>query len=257
MDKELDHYRTLLTDFNNPVYYSILFIIIFLIIIYFIYLQIFKPVKRKHELEKRELVDLLEDEKQRIGMYLHDSIGQNLTLVKLKLNDAAADYSKYLDHYNVISSAVDNTINDLREIMMDLKPRALEDLGLYPAVEALVHNISKNYELNGSINFSGIPKRMDNKTELYLFRIIQESLNNILKHSGAKEFHIQFIFSDELMKISISDNGIGFNTGNILNFKGYGLLNMSERIKNLHGKMKIESSDHEGTLLLFEIPYLN
>jgi signal transduction histidine kinase len=372
MENELDHYLSLLTDLNNPVYYAILFIILLFIIVHITYRQVFMPNKKKHELEKRELEiknrelefernrleidnlriiaeftdsdpnpiirtntsgeiihfnksagisfvlsefnnpsitsvlkdivfdlkkeiennsniilnriigdrhftisfygisslemaqiyfidqterniyeqriiaseqkfrslsfylqDELESEKQRIGMDLHDSIGQNLSLVKMKLNDASSDYNKYISHYEEINSSLDQTILDLREIMMNLKPRTLEDLGLFAAVRALVENMSAKFELIGSIDFSGTPKRPGKKAELYLFRIIQESLNNILKHSRAKEFHVQFIFADKFMKISISDNGIGFDTDNILHFKGYGLLNMSERIKNL------------------------
>ena len=88
-----------------------------------------------------------------------------------------------------------------------------------------------------------------------MFRIIQESISNILRHSKATEYFIQFVFSTASLKIHISDNGTGFNTEEYSQEKHYGLINMSERIKILNGKMKITSSDEDGTNLLFEIPY--
>jgi len=201
------------------------------------------------------LQDHLETEKQRIGLELHDSIGQNLFLIKIKLNASAPVNEKQITALNDINLTMDRTIDELRDIMFDLRPRALEELGLFSAVSMMSDNFSKNSKTVGSIQYVGSPVRLAAKVELYLFRIIQESLSNILKHSEANEYNIQFVYSADYLKILISDNGVGFDPDNILNLKHYGLLNMSERIKTLNGKMKITSSNHEGTSLLFELPY--
>jgi two-component sensor histidine kinase len=201
------------------------------------------------------LQDHLETEKQRIGLELHDSIGQNLFLIKLKLNDPSSGYEKHAGSLDEINRTMDRTIDELREIMFNLRPRSLEELGLFSAVRMMSDNFSKSSKSIGSIDYVGTPVRLDGKIELYLFRIIQESLSNILKHSEADKYHIQFVYSADYLKILIADNGIGFDPDNILNLKHYGLLNMSERIKTLNGKMKITSSDREGTSLLFELPY--
>jgi signal transduction histidine kinase len=200
------------------------------------------------------LQDHMEEEKERIGLELHDSIGQNLHLVKLKVNNSI-DYDSFNKNVAEINEALDLTISDLREILFNLRPKVLDDMGLLDAVRLLSDKISHNFNLNGKVEYAGAPRRLDKKTEIYLFRIIQESISNILRHSKASEYFIQFVFSAASLKIHISDNGIGFNTDKISQSKQYGILNMSERIKTLKGKMKISSSNENGTSLLFEIPY--
>lgn len=200
------------------------------------------------------LQDHLEEEKERIGMELHDSIGQNLYLVKLKINNSA-DLDSSTSSVKEINEALDMTISELREIMFNLRPKVLEELGLVEAVRVLSASISDTFKIEGMFDSIGTPVRLGKKIELYLFRIIQEALSNILRHSKATEYYLGFVFSKDLLKIHISDNGIGFNTDAISKNKHYGLLNMSERVKTINGKMKISSSDDEGTSLLFEISY--
>jgi signal transduction histidine kinase len=200
------------------------------------------------------LQDHLETEKERIGLELHDSIGQNLYLVKMKLN-SCNDCDAFNRSLIEVNSTLDSTIAELREILFNLKPKVLEDLGVFDAVTVLSENLSKNFSVNGTVEYIGNPVRLERKAELYLFRIIQESISNILRHSKATEYHIQFVFSKKLIKVLISDNGVGFEPESVSQYKSYGLLNMSERIKVLNGRMKITSSDEDGTVLLFELPY--
>jgi signal transduction histidine kinase len=199
------------------------------------------------------LQDYLETERQRIGLELHDNIGQNLFLLKLKFDDASKNYEEFQENYNNIIESLNTTIYDLRNIMYDLKPKNLEDLGLDFAVRKLSEHISKSTRKNGNVEIIGKTRRFNKETELYLYRIIQECLSNIIRHSQASEYNIQLLYSEKSLKIYISDNGIGFNLEKVNKDKNYGLLNISERIKALKGTMKINSSS-EGTLLLFEIP---
>ena len=201
------------------------------------------------------LQDHLETEKQRIGLELHDSIGQNLLLIQNNLNKPAFDDKKQSDAYIELDNTISSTIEDLREIMFNLRPRILADMGLLSAVRLMADNFAKNFQASGSVEHVGSPIKMADNVELYLFRIIQESLSNILKHSQATEYIIQFFYSIKHLKILITDNGIGFDTGNILKLKHYGLLNMQERIKTLNGKMNINSSNQDGTSLIIELPY--
>jgi signal transduction histidine kinase len=202
------------------------------------------------------LQDHLETEKQRIGLELHDSIGQNLLHLKLNLNNPAFDYQKQTAAFIEMNNIITSTIEDLREIMFNLRPRILEEVGLLSAVRMMVDNFTKTSKTIGSVEYVGTPLKMEDKVELYLFRIIQESLSNILKHSQATVYLIQFVYSVDYLKILISDNGIGFDTDNIFNAKHYGLLNIQERINTLKGKMRINSSDTEGTSLIIELPYV-
>jgi signal transduction histidine kinase len=199
------------------------------------------------------LQDYLETERQRIGLELHDNIGQNLFLLKLKFDDACKNYEDFKENYNNIVESLNTTIYDLRNIMYDLKPKNLEDLGLDFAVRKLSEHISESTRKSGNVEIFGKTRRFDKELELYLYRIIQECLSNIIRHSQASEYNIQLLYSEKNLKIYISDNGIGFKPEKVDKEKNYGLLNISERIKVLKGTMKINSSS-EGTLLLFEIP---
>ena len=199
------------------------------------------------------LQDYLETERQRIGLELHDNIGQNLFLLKMKFDDASSNYEEFKDNYNNIVESLNTTIYDLRNITYDLKPRNLEDFGLDFAVRKLSEHISETTRKDGNVEIMGKPRRFNKDLELYLYRIMQECLSNIMRHSEATVYKVQLIYSEDKLKIYISDNGIGFKPEKVDKEKNYGLLNISERIKALKGTMKINSSS-EGTLLLFEIP---
>ena len=199
------------------------------------------------------LQDYLETERQRIGLELHDVIGQNLFLLKLKFDEASKNFNEFKDNYSGIVDSLDSTIYDLRNIMYDLKPKNLEDLGFDFAVKKLSEHISARARISGNVEIIGKSRRFKNEVELYLYRIIQECLSNIIRHSKASEYNIQILYSEKSLKIYISDNGIGFDIEKVNKNKNYGLLNISERIKVLNGTMKINSTT-EGTLLLFEIP---
>jgi signal transduction histidine kinase len=126
---------------------------------------------------------------------------------------------------------------------------------LFNAVQVLTENISSAKKITGTIDYLGEIKNFDLETEVYLFRIIQEALNNVIKHSEATEFIIQFIYSDKYLMIMVSDNGHGFETSTINFSKKNGLLNMSERIKALNGNMSVKSTN-KGTILKLNIPYV-
>jgi signal transduction histidine kinase len=196
----------------------------------------------------------LEKEKQRIGMELHDNIFQNLYLIKLKIGNSLNDGSDHRKNICEIDAVLDDTLSELRNIVFDLKPKVIEDLGLFNAVQVLVENISKAKKISGKIDFLGELQKFDLDTDIYIFRIIQESLNNIIKHSEATEFSIQFIYSEKYLMIMVSDNGHGFDAGILTHAQTYGLMNMSERVKALSGNMSVDSSPN-GTLLKLKIPY--
>ena len=200
------------------------------------------------------LQDSFELEKRKIAMELHDSLGQSLLLIKLKLNNELSGVQSNPTILPEIGNSLDTAIEELRGIMFDLKPRALDDFGLLEAVRLLSGKILLDNGVAGTVEFMGTPVRLEKKKELYMFRIIQEALNNILKHSQSKDYEIQFIYSTSYLKIMISDHGTGFDPDDLKN-RGYGLLNMDDRIHAINGTMKIKSAVNEGTLLIFELPY--
>ena len=219
-----------------------------------IYAKKLSDQKNKYKSLSLYLQNNLEKEKQRIGMELHDTICQDLHLVKLKISNSLNDDTDYKKKICEIDTVLDDTLSELRNIMFDLKPKIIDDIGLFNAVQVLAENVSKIKKIDGSIDYLGEIQKFDPDTDIYIFRIIQESLNNIIKHSEATEFNIQFIYSDNYLMIIVSDNGHGFDTNIIKHTQSNGLMNMSERVKALNGTMSIDSSKN-GTLLKLKIPY--
>jgi signal transduction histidine kinase len=217
-------------------------------------------LKQSREQLKQMMIhqqDLIEEERNRLAMDLHDGIGQDLVVMKMRVSNAlenAADQSEinYLD--NLLSN-LDNTITDLKAILHNLKPKVLEEFGLEAALVTMSSRIKKEFNLKGQVSFTGFNGRMDNAFELTIYRIVQEALNNIVKHSKAGEFDINLLSSDGSIRILISDDGIGFNYEETLSsLSGFGLKGMRERIENNHGSLNIESSPDTGTLLIIELP---
>ncbi len=219
-----------------------------------------KTSQKKLKALTSHLVNLLEEERNRIARELHDGIGQNLLFLKMKLNKIKSNIEdeKLKKEFADVSVHFDSTIKDLKDVIYELKPKILDEMGLKPALTLLCQKISAESNIEGKINFMGFDERLEPKFELIIYRIIQEILNNIVKHSKANQFIIQLLEQTTKYRIVVSDDGIGFNPKEIWNIKnnnmGFGILNMKERIENLNGFLKIESSPDFGTTLIFEFP---
>jgi signal transduction histidine kinase len=204
------------------------------------------------------LRDTLEDERQRIARELHDGVGQNLHLIRLKLKTLEESQKDFSDKdYETLFNSIESSINELKEIIYNLKPKNLEEIGLGPSLKMLTKRISDETGIKGTIDIYGPEERLSKKLELTLYRLTQEALSNIVKHSRAKEFNIQMMNNKDIIKLLISDDGVGFDPTNIKkksNSSGFGLLNMQERIGTYKGRLKIDSSDGSGTVIITEIP---
>jgi len=214
---------------------------------------------RLKELSKH-LQNTLEEERQRIARELHDGVGQNLLLFRLKLQQLEQLVLEKIDkkEYDILVESIENSISELKNISHVLKPKILEELGLSPALRILCQRISRESGICGSIDIPGKEERFNNKLEITLYRLIQEALNNIVKHSKAKIFNIQLLNSDKSIKLIISDDGVGFEPNNLLRSEnpltGMGLINMQERIEEFKGKLKIDSTPGNGTVIFVDIP---
>jgi two-component system sensor histidine kinase DegS len=205
------------------------------------------------------LQNTIEEERQRIARELHDGVGQNLLLFRLKLQQLEQLVSDKIDkkEYDLLVESVENSIQELKTISHVLKPKILEELGLVPALRFLCNRISRESGIFGSIDISGGEERINSSLEITLYRLTQEALNNIVKHSRAKIFNIQLIYGNESIKLIISDDGIGFEIDDLQtkeSLAGMGLINMQERIEEFKGKLKIDSSSGNGTVIIVDIP---
>lgn len=208
--------------------------------------------------EGLRILDIQEQDRQRIARELHDCSLQNLThlIHKIELS------SMYIDtdpnnaklELALTNKVLRQTIDEIREIIFDLRPMTFDDLGFKAAIEKLVYRINEN-------NKYKIVKDIDDvscETNIILvsiYRNIQESINNIVKHAEAKEIIIKCKCFNNMYVVDIKDDGKGFDIDkNCDNEKHFGLTLINERVKLLNGIVRIESKINEGTAVHFEIP---
>ncbi|MDP4196510.1 MAG: histidine kinase [Bacteroidota bacterium] len=202
------------------------------------------------------LQNKVEQERLRIARELHDNLGQKLVLIKTIIQKRRLkDISDIdLNVYDKLEQSVENALQDVRSATQKLKPDWYNEQGFLDSLEKLVKEIEKESLIKGSFGFSGNYEKFECELENSIFRIVQEALNNIVKHSEAKDFHVQLQRKSNSLLLCISDNGVGFNC-NILNSNGgMGISNMKERAESHKGTFKISSSVEDGTIISAEFP---
>lgn len=206
--------------------------------------------------------DAQEKERLRIATDLHDGIVQMLTSVSYSIQtleseisnsatDVRAEVTKAKDQVNM-------AIAECRRISHNLIPLALHDFGLVPAISNLIGRINQENPIRFHFDSFNMEQRTDPRIEKVIYRIFQESVNNILKHSQATEAHIQLIRHEDTVVLIVEDDGIGFNPGSPgTNHKGIGLEAIKARVDDFGGNLTIQSSGDKGTELIIEIPYVD
>ena len=204
---------------------------------------------------------LQEEEKQKISRELHDGIGQILTSIKLNIEaivSESTDYEGKRERFRDISKLVETAITETKEMSYQLKPRILDDFGLVPSLNTLCKEVSKKSGISGNFKSFKLNGRLSPEIETVLFRIAQEGLNNIVKHSHAKEFNIQLFKHPGFIRLMIEDDGVGFEMDKIYTDeskqKCMGLININERALSINGKVTIDSQKEAGTDIIVEIP---
>jgi signal transduction histidine kinase len=194
----------------------------------------------------QELLISQESERRRISKDLHDGIGQQLLVIKNKLMASGDDDTKKM---------VDHTIEEVRAISRDLHPFQLQELGITKAIEYTINMIDENTTLFISAEIDNIDNIFSKEDEVNIYRIIQESLSNILKHANAEAGKVSVKKFTNNILISIRDNGVGFDFAEkYQDVKSLGLKTLLERTKFLKGQMKVTSKKDTGTVLEFQFP---
>jgi len=190
---------------------------------------------------------------QNISREIHDNIAQKLTLAKLQLNliEFPGDKKMQSDISSIIN-LISESLNDLRDISRSLSSEVIISNGLIKALESEIIQLNKTGQYNIKLTIVGDSFFMKAYRELAIFRIIQESLNNILKHAEATQVNIDFHFSNAALAIKIIDNGVGFNIAEISNANGVN--NIKNRAITLGGEAFIESVISVGTTVHIKIP---
>jgi signal transduction histidine kinase len=213
----------------------------------------FKAEHEKAQLEKQAFTAILnaeEGERKRIAMELHDGLGQLLSAAKLNvavLEDVADEDDKVA--VNNAGLLIDQSITDLRQISHNLMPSALIRLGLVAALNDMASKINSGRKVNMQVVDSGISERLPESFEIALYRVVQESVNNILKHANARTIHVQLRKTGEAIDLEITDDGKGMPVDAEKNSKGIGWDDIRSRVLMFNGRMKLYSQPGEGTRL--------
>ncbi len=220
--------------------------------------------KRTEELQRnlsKRIFETQEAERRRISLELHDSVNQMLSSARYRLKSLEEErvlgkriQKKYAGESRTL---VEMAIQELRRISRNLRPSSLDDLGLVSAVRSLCEEFKKRTNIGVRFAYSKIPSRLPSTLELALFRIIQETLNNVEKHSKATEVTLTLRREDSFICATIIDNGKGFDPDELARKKevpGLGLVGMKERASFFEGTVSIDSVRNRGTEVGVRIP---
>ncbi len=208
-----------------------------------------KFVRNKQQLQEQFSQNLIkgqEDERFRIARELHDSVGQKLALL-IKKSDSMGEKD--------MKDLSGNTLDELRGILNGLHPPTLERIGVSKSLESLINEVDENTNIFFTYDIDSIDNDLDEEQSLHFYRIIQESLNNIIKHAEAKAVSIDIKRKEEVIEATIEDNGKGFNFTEKLGVStGFGMKTLLERAKIMGSKLQVASEINKGTIIKMQIP---
>lgn len=208
--------------------------------------------KRRQKLQvlfTQDIINTQEQERTRLAFELHDSVGQQLMLLTRKL--------KTIDD-PLFGTLANDTLTNLRTISQGLYPATLERLGFQSAIEDLINELDENTDVFFTLELENVDKLLSKDKALHLYRMLQESLNNVLKHAEAKAVFVSLEILSNTVIMIIKDNGKGFDYNKALNTsKSLGMKSLMERSKIISAKLEVESSLGKGTTLMIKLPVIN
>lgn len=210
--------------------------------------------KEQQVLSLQSMITGQESERNRIAKDLHDGLGGLFSTVKMYFSSLQHELPALRDNplFSKSLELTDTAAVELRRIAHNLMPEVLLKLGLFNAIQDLCNNINTGRLLNISLQAYGLETRLNPGMEIMLYRIVQELLNNIIKHANATEVIIQFNKHSEKLSITIEDNGRGFNVSEVAEQSGAGLDTIQSRVDYLNGQLNIDSTKGVGTTVMME-----
>ncbi len=252
-----------LPPFYRTWWFLILTVFVIVAVVYLLIRRRFNQLEKERLAQadfSRRLINAHETERRRVAGELHDSIGQSLAMIKNSAVFGGKTISSVADakeHLAEISGASAQAISEVREIAYNLRPFMLDRLGLTKAIGSLLNKIAGNSAIKINSEIENIDEVFESESELSIYRIIQECLNNVMKHSEAREVKVKITKSERGVLIKISDNGKGFDIKKRQNKKdgreGFGLFGMMERVRILGGTFEANSAIGKGTTVKVEI----
>ncbi|HEA26073.1 MAG TPA: hypothetical protein ENH92_03030, partial [Ectothiorhodospiraceae bacterium] len=233
--------------------------------------QLVQEIKEREKLENslresgeslRKLTDHLqsvrEEEKADIAREIHDELGGTLTALKFDTAWLAkklpSTEQTLLDKVNDMVRLVDASVATIRRIVTELRPTILDDLGLWAAIEWQVNEFSKRTGIKSSLNLKNNQYQPSQHQAISLFRVIQESLTNIVRHAAATQIEVGCSYDNNVVRLWIKDNGIGLPGNFTSRSTSHGIRGMYERIESLGGTINIEGVMDKGTTITIKLP---
>jgi two-component system sensor histidine kinase DegS len=209
------------------------------------------------------IIQAQEEERKRVAREIHDGPAQSMANVVLRAEIAERMLGKH--EFDMVKQElvdlkelVRNSLTEVRKIIFDLRPMALDDLGLVPTLRKYLTDLGERAELQTELLTFGKETRLTSTLEVAVFRLVQEAITNVVKHANARRAAVKIEFAQQRVNILIKDDGVGMDNVKIdphtHNKHQFGMLGMKERVDLLEGKMEINSSRGEGTRILFTIP---
>ncbi|NOZ46632.1 MAG: tetratricopeptide repeat protein [Chlorobi bacterium] len=216
--------------------------------------------KKKHKailLEKEKgieaVINAQEEERKHISKELHDGIGQQLSGLKMAWSSFCSKLgSQEKEKIEELTSILNDAYVEVRNISHQMMPRALEELGLVTALEDMLHKTFLHSDIKCEFEHFAVNQRFSENIEIAVYRISQELINNVIKHSGANNVVVQLFKAAGHLILIVEDNGKGIAIKK--DFKGHGLLNIATRLDTLHGQVNYEPSPVSGTIATIRIP---
>jgi PAS domain S-box-containing protein len=209
-----------------------------------------------HELSRR-LMNAQEKERARLARELHDDLSQSLAMLSIELsqlrNELPADVhiKEQIEH---LVSEIARVAAHVRRISHELHPARLRQLGLETALRGFCSEITAAHPLKVDFEAENLPRQLPDEVSLCLYRVTQEALQNVVKHSGATNAHVGINLEKDIVHLLISDNGSGFNSNSGKTKESLGLISIDERIRAVKGTVKINSAIGAGTKIEAHVP---
>jgi len=214
-------------------------------------------VMKQQDLATKAIISAEENERRRIAAELHDGVGQMMSAAKMNLsaieNEISFKDDAQKNSFDKVIGMIDESCKEVRSVSHQMMPNALLKSGLANAVKEFIEKIdSRIIKIN--LYSEGLNERLETNTETVLYRVIQECVNNVIKHSGANNLDISLIKDADGIAATVEDNGRGFDTGDKQKFEGIGLKNINSRVAFLKGTVDFDSSPGKGTLVAIHVP---
>ena len=204
------------------------------------------------------IVNAQESERQRLSRQMHDGPAQALSNFILQAEIAmrllSVDVEQARDELNSLKSSAMRTFQQVRSFIFELRPMMLDDLGLVPTIRRYVESYREQAGIDVSISISGTERRLEPYLEVMIFRALQELLGNSSRHSHATAIKVYVDVSENIVKVSVDDNGKGFDPEIIDNGNSLGLKLIKDRVDMLGGTFEVDSSAGKGTRVVFSVP---